>query len=644
MQNQLSSALSQVNGIRPSDVADLNKKEGVLYDIMSKISEMCTVSEADIAAGTAATKNQICSNVPKLVIGNYLGSETQDSSSSVFEDMEDTGCKDLPLAAGKRFFLFGILLPEIIPLGFDGGNLCYAQLLNGNSPEAGTGLIIFAPKLFTANPIVQNLNVPVPGTGRAINAAASLVTYVAVGVSFPSQGPPAIEVEFSNDFWKCTGECKTVKANVYAALKLDLTSYASKKIRLGDISVFFEAKCLIDFDPSRDGFLSQVNNIPLLSKLINGDGDASGIESLIDPTEAVDFLLQVMQNDFAIGIDGKLGITIPLGDWTHGLFRDLDITIGSSSALFRKTTNCVTVTMPVMHRRRRRFITSEIRYTNSQSCTGETGVWVTLAAGGLANDGIMADIQQKILDKFQSGPVKSVTGLLGQGVEEVVSAITSLGIKLEMYFKADCSFQNIEALCSGYSMGVKFQASLFEAYLERTTDGKVTFCFAIKSIYDSCGNGLENILVLLKQLGEVVIRVATQIAEAVATAFNSIGREVAQLAEAALSEGRVVVDKIGAGFENGAVAVAAWATNTGEEVVEFTGNAANAVVNTAAATGTAIGNGVVNGANAVGNAASSGANAVGNVASAGANEVASAWRRRRRSSNVGDQILGAFRS
>lgn len=612
---RLQSAMDKVLAIKPT--ADVNKKEGVLYDLTSKISEMCTVSEADIVSGSAATKNRICGSIG-LVVGNYYGKDTQ-HSSSVFGDMKGTGCSRLPLAANRKFFLFGILLPKIEPLGFDGGNLCYAQLLNGNSPEAGTGLLIFAPKLFTANPIVKNLNVPVPGTGEALNAAASTIICVAVGVSLPSSGTPAIEVEFSNDFWKCTGECKTIKAHVFAAIKLDITEYVEDKlkIQLGDITVFFDAKCFVDFDPSLKGFGSQVDKNPLLKNLVDGVGAAPSLHSLINPKESLSFLRQLMQNDFSIGIDGKLGITLPLKDLTHGLFEDLDITISSASALFRKFVPCRTVRIPVWKSsgRRRWWGSVRIQYETRTLCEQdrETGLWASLVAGGFANKAIMDDIQQKVLNKFQTKAVKAVVGLLGKGIEAVVNAATSTGQSLQIYAKGNCEFQNIKALCSSHSMGMQFKATGFEAYIERTVDGKVAFCFAIKDIYDSCGGGLENILMLLKKLGELLIRVATTIADAVEKAFDTVGKEVAQLSVQALEQGKVVVDKVGAGFEKGASDVKAWSEQTGGAAIEFAGSAAHVVgsaasnaANTFGSAANTVGNGAVdfgNGAVAVGNGA-----------------------------------------
>ena len=86
----------------------------------------------------------------------------------------------------------------------------------------------------------------------------------------------------------------------------------------------------IDFDPDQDGF-----DVPLVYKLINGDAAKSGLQSLVNPHTVMDFLLEVMSNDFIIAIDGKLSMSMPLSDWSKSLFRELDITIGTASAMFR---------------------------------------------------------------------------------------------------------------------------------------------------------------------------------------------------------------------------------------------------------------------------------------------------------------------
>jgi len=334
----MDTALAEVKKVQPSDAADLNKKEGMLYDLTEKIADMCTVTEEDVLSGTATAKNEICAFIPKIALGYYYGEEVNDGTADHADDMSEIGCTDLPLVGDERYFIFGIALPEI-PGTFSGGNLCYAQWMNGNSIGTGTGMLLFAPQLFTGNPLVKNINVPVPGTGESIDSAAGLIDYVCVGVSFPSAGsPPKMEVELSTDFWRCSGECKMIKANVYAAVKLDVTEAFAKKITLGEDPTFsfaFEAKLMFDFDPDLDGF-----DVPIVDKLINGDGDKSGLQILVNPNTVFDFLLEVLSNDFIIAIDGKLTMSMPLSDWSNGLFGDLDITIGTASAMFRNAKVC----------------------------------------------------------------------------------------------------------------------------------------------------------------------------------------------------------------------------------------------------------------------------------------------------------------
>ena len=195
----ITSSSQKVQKVKPTE--SVTKKEGVLYDLTSKIAEMCTVDEYDHASGIAAKKNKVCSMIPVIVVGDYMGSQILDKKST---QMGDTKCGNLPVVKTEKYFLFGIKVPTI-PSIFEGGSLCFAQLMSGSSVAHGTGLLIFQPKLFVGNPGVKNLHVPVPGTGKAIEAASKLVDTVAVGVSFPSSGAPKMEMGFSNKFWECEG-------------------------------------------------------------------------------------------------------------------------------------------------------------------------------------------------------------------------------------------------------------------------------------------------------------------------------------------------------------------------------------------------------------------------------------------------------
>jgi len=150
--------LSNLSQVQPPTIADINSRTGPLYDVAAKIADMCTITPQDVAMGHAARKNTYCSLIPKLVIGNYLASEV--SEEEHVEDMEDTGCKDLPLKEGTTYFLFGLQLPEI-PSIFEGGNICFAQALDSTlAPVPGSGALLFKPSLFVGNPIVKNINVP----------------------------------------------------------------------------------------------------------------------------------------------------------------------------------------------------------------------------------------------------------------------------------------------------------------------------------------------------------------------------------------------------------------------------------------------------------------------------------------------------
>lgn len=192
---------------------------------------------------------------------------------------------------------------------------------------------------------------------------------------------------------------------------------------------------------------------------------------------------------------------------------------------------------------------------------------------------IMDDIQSKILDKMNVGPLQAVVGLLGEAMEFVVNALTSFGMRFDIYSKAimkiDKTKNEISPEITGglsAALGFKFTANAFEAYLEHTEDGTMAFCFAIKSVFDSCGGGLENIIMMLKQVGELVLKVVTEIVDAIDTAFNEVAKFMVNLGEVALKAGEIVIDAIGTAFENGAAQVAKWAEDVGGAVVRFTEN------------------------------------------------------------------------
>jgi len=575
-------------GFKSNQVADLNKREGLLYEFSAKIAGMCTTTPEQLAMSPsmATKKNQICSLMPKLVIGNYGGGEVtgnggsnragkggKSGSAANLEDMEDTGCKDLPLAAEEVFFIFGIMLPAFEPLRFDGGHLCFALLMKEAEtstdenpvwvPDVGTGLLLFSPKLFTGNPLVRNGGGPI---GEAVHTVASMIHYVALGVSFGGQ-TPAIEVKFSNDFWRCDGECKTVKAHLYAAIKLDATAWFAERVKLGDLSVAITAKALVDFDPNRDGFMTGT---------IARIRDSDGIKDMVTLENVVQFLMELLRQDVAIGFDGQITIGIPLGDWTSGLLRDIDITVGAASLMIRKATVCTTVKIfgGVRH-------DGYLIWHERQECKPVTGIWGTLTTGGHANTNIMSDIQSNIVNKFDTGPMRSLIGVIGKGIEAFVDVLTSIGLTFEVYFKATCHFSgfSLNGMCMPPAFGIKMKATAFEAYMEMEEDGKVVVCFAIKKLFDSCGNGWENLLMMMRAIGELVVKLVKYVAEAIGKAFDAVGRFLCNLASDFLKVGKVVMNAIGEGFEKAAAQVSEWATEAGEAMVEFAGEAAQAIGN-----------------------------------------------------------------
>lgn len=467
--------------------------------------------------------------------------------------------------SGEKYFLFGILLPAF-PFGcvacvFEGGNLCYAQLMNGNEIAQGTGMLIFSPKLIFGNPLVK----AIPKIGEAISKASEMTTYVAIGLSLPTSGGPKMEMEFSNEFWGCDGGCKTLDGHVYVAIKLDLTESTAKKMKLGPFSLAFEAKFMMNFDPEGDGFL---NEISLVNDIING-----GPTNLVSPETALDFLEDVLALDISVGIDGKLTLGIPLGEWSHGLFRDLDITLGAASARFDKK-------------------------------NGYAALYMNLKTGGHANENLMDDIQSKILDKFQTNEVKAIVGLIGKGVGAVVNAWQSTGMSFDLFIKGSCSgsIMSDGVSCSSIEFGVKFAASLFEVAVQYKDD-KFTFCFAIKHIFDSCDGGFKNFIVLLQKAGEMVVYLAESAAQAISAGVEWVADKVCELSEAALQQGKIVFDHVSAGAVAAAQEVGEWAAGAASDTVEFTADAAEEIGGHVDAAGNFVAGAAVGTVHAVGDAA-----------------------------------------
>ena len=282
-----------------------------------------------------------------------------------------------------------------------------------------------------------------------------------------------------------------------------------------------------------------------------------------------------------MGVDGKLGITIPLKKWSHGMFGDFDITVAFASALFRKTSD-------------------------------EIGLYVSVAAGGFANNNMMADIQRKILDKFQSPPVKAVVGLLGKGIGAVVDILTSVGVNFSFTSRGNAKMEGVNPASD---------LGNHEVFLQHKDD-KMAFCFAIKGIYDSCGNGFENLLLLLQAGARMVVKVGKVIADAAEGTFNAATKEVAELSEASLQHGKVVVEKIGKNFENAAKATRDFFEGQGEVAIEMAGEAKDRLEGGAKATG----NVAEQGANSVANTVEAGYNGAKNTVSSAAHKIFRVFR------------------
>jgi hypothetical protein len=454
----------------------------------------------------------------------------------------------------ENYMLFGMSLPEIEYFNFAGGSICYGQLMSGDAVIAGTGMLILAPSLFVGNPVVSSNPI-----GKVIAQVAEGINGIGLGISESGK----MGMNFSTSFWECSGGCQQMTGHVWAWLEVDLTGV----LELDDtgMSASFKAKCML-----------KLGDLAFLDKLLLPAPSHAGIthiQSLTDPAEATAFLSQVLETDVSFGIDGQFVVQLPLSDWSDGLFSDRDIVLGSMSALLKKEGK-------------------------------EVGIYVAVRTGGGADPNLMSNIQTKILDKFQVPQVQSIVGFLGKGVGAVVDASQSAGESFDMYMKMDCDWNPGALSCSNFAFGFKFKASGFEASIQRFGNGDFSFCFAIKSVWDSCGGGLnENILWLVEELGKVIIQVASEIADALKEGYQVVTKEVAKLQKEALKKGEVVVEEVGKGFEDGATAVGQWSEQTGQGVVKGVDTAVGA---TGAAVNTA-GNAIASTANTAGQAISSGA-------------------------------------
>jgi len=212
--------------------------------------------------------------------------------------------------------------------------------------------------------------------------------------------------------------------------------------------------------------------------------------------------------------------------------------------------------------------TSRVR--GIEFCTSQTGIWASFRVGGSSNEDLIEDIQTKILDVFETTPVLSAVGFLGDAIGEVVARLLSIGAGFDFYMKGNCNFNGWNSGCSDTAFGLKFQASEFEAYIEKNADGKFAFCFQIKGVWDSCGNNLwENILMLLKSAGEILMKVGKIIGEFLADTFSNCVTAVVDLAEDALALGKIVVDKVYEGFKDNVDEVIDWAGDAAGDVVEW---------------------------------------------------------------------------
>ena len=175
--------------------------------------------------------------------------------------------------------------------------------------------------------------------------------------------------------------------------------------------------------------------------------------------------------------------------------------------------------------------------------------------------------------------MRAVVGLIGDGVEWVISEIFGDPFAFDMYLTLDCDSWG---RCEEPEFGLKMTVGKkFDALIQVDKHGDFVFCFELfGGNYNSCGDGDNILLVLFEELGKAVVKVVGAIGEAigdgVTAAVDGIkkgAKMVAELGEEALRKGELVIEEIGAGFEEAAEKVEEWVADTGEQVVKFAGKA-----------------------------------------------------------------------
>ena len=296
----------------------------------------------------------------------------------------------------------------------------------------------------------------------------------------------------------------------------------------------------------------------------------------------MDFLGKMINIDVQIGLDAKVTLELPLEKWSMGLFRNLDMTLGSAS----------------------------FNLIKAKKTMGLYGNIVRGPSDGGAST--VSDLQTKILEKFNTPEVKAVLELAGieNGIAGVVGPVAKLvAMRFDFFFRATCDGKGngdmggmpappawaeqpinlAKKACHSIEFGIKLDNAVFNAYIEYISDS-LAICFKIKAAreFDLCGSG-GDILALLSKIGDaieafVVDSIITPIgdtAEAIGDAATAATDETVNAAKhhwGNLCDGGAAVGKFGKDLAPGKLEVKAiedaFVENAGKAAKHFqkTGN------------------------------------------------------------------------
>jgi len=504
----------------------------------------------------------ICRLLPKF---GLIWHEPGNAAKKTRPSCNIWGCQcDLhPLDPAKTFFWFGVWVPK--SYAWSGGGVCIAlRTKSEHAIQPGTGSLRFETKLID---IIGNALGPKGNpTREAFDNAVALVTSIAAGFSTERalylnlKGQPPLLVNarrrnnddkhknhYTSDkeyFWQCihhdgwafpsnTDEsaCKAMTGHFYMKIVVDLanvikrldtkaeatTKSPDKKFSVGDLFAF-----------SMD--LTVMVSVELPSAL-NGD-----VVDSCSPINAYKLFLLFLQINFSIMLVGSATMTLLLGKFSGGLFRDWTIKLAALLLYFRKS-------------------------------NGAGALYFTYSKGEAANDMAMLEgitpnlpaAKEVATSGFKLFSLDSISDLLKAAGVKVPGSLLPTGLQVQIYgILTGCTgaFPNVRCDLNSNTIGFGFKLCLLTgggnghtAFLEKPLSdpkaGKsdtLVFCFAdLKETEPFCLD-LGFLLWLLN-----VFLALAQICVAIAQAIEAVFQEIGKIG-AAIGDG---LKKIGEGIQKG---------------------------------------------------------------------------------------------